>query len=122
MTTTWADADAGSIFVFQSAGNEMAVVCPPYTGAAAAQLQGFSLAAGDTLDLGPILRAANLSITAAELGNFFSTTESNGSTRAISTSRPVPISSGASTIGTRSSGGGRRWPRMSAPVSTIQLR
>ena len=80
MTTTWADADAGSIFVFQSAGNEMAVVCPPYTGAAAAQLQGFSLAAGDTLDLGPILRAANLSVTAAELGNFFSTTESNGST------------------------------------------
>lgn len=51
MTTTWADADAGSTFVFQSAGNEMAVVCPPYTGAAAAQLQGFSLAAGDTLDL-----------------------------------------------------------------------
>jgi len=80
MTTTWADADAGSTFVFQSAGNEMAIVCPPYTGAAAAQLQGFSLAAGDTLDLGPILRAANLSITAAELGNFFSTTESNGST------------------------------------------
>ena len=80
MTTTWANADAGSTFVLQSAGNEMAVVCPPYTGAAVAQLQGFSLAAGDTLDVRPILLAANVSVTVAELDNFFSTTESNGST------------------------------------------
>ena len=56
MTTTpsftWAVAGAGSTFIFRSAGDEMAVVCPPYTGAAAAQLQGFSLAAGDTLYVG----------------------------------------------------------------------
>ena len=52
--------------------------------------------------------------------------EASGSTRArghaFSTSRPVHISSGASTTGTRSSGGVRRWPRMSAPASTIQPR
>jgi hypothetical protein len=77
---TWGDADAGSTFVFRSAGNEMAAVCPPYTGAAAAQLRGFSLAAGDTLDIAPILKAANVSITTAQLSAYFSTTESNGST------------------------------------------
>ena len=84
MTTTpsftWGVARAGSTLVFRSAGNEMAAVCPPYTGAAAPQLQGFSLTAGDTLDVSPILQAANVSVATAELGDYFSTTESNGST------------------------------------------
>ncbi len=77
---TWGVAYAGSTFDLRSAGNEMAVVCPPYTGAAAAQLRGFSLAAGDTLDVQPILQTANVPVTAAELGAYFSTTENNGST------------------------------------------
>ena len=51
-----------------------------YTGAAAPQLQGFSLSAGDTLDVAPILKAANLSVATAEFGDYFSTTVSNGST------------------------------------------
>ena len=58
----------------------MAAVCPPYTGAAAPELQGFSLTAGDTLDVSPILQAANVSVATAELVDYFSTTESNGST------------------------------------------
>ena len=77
---TWGVAYAGSTFDLRSAGNEMAVVCPPYTGAAAAQLRGFSLEAGDTLDLHAILQSANVSVATAALGDYFSTSESNGST------------------------------------------
>jgi hypothetical protein len=77
---TWADADPGETLVFRSAGNEMAIVCPPYGDLAPAQLRGFSLAAGDTLDLHAILQSANVSVTTAQLSAYFSTTESNGST------------------------------------------
>ena len=77
---TWADVDPGETLVFRSAGNEMAVVCPPYGDLAPAQLRGFSLAAGDTLDLHAILQSANVSVATAALGDYFSTSESNGST------------------------------------------
>ncbi len=80
MTTTFGVASAGSTFVFQSQGEEISDICPPYTGAAAPQLQGFSLTAGDALDISTILQVANVSITTAELGDYFTTTISNGST------------------------------------------
>jgi hypothetical protein len=77
---TWADADPGSTFAFRSAGNEMAVVCPPHSALALAQLKGFSLAAGDTVDLHAILQSANVSVATAQLGGYLNTTDSNGST------------------------------------------
>jgi hypothetical protein len=77
---TTVDAKAGATFVFRDAGDEMAVVEPAFHGATAPQLQGFSLAAGDSLSVHNILLAANLSVPTASLGNYFSTTQSNGST------------------------------------------
>jgi hypothetical protein len=77
---TTVDAKANSTFVFRSAGDEMATVEPAWHGAAAPQLQGFSLAAGDTLSVHNILLAANLSVATASLASYFSTTQSNGST------------------------------------------
>jgi hypothetical protein len=79
-SSTTADAKANSTFVFRSAGEETATVEPAWHGATAPQLQGFSLAAGDSLSVHNILLAANLSVPTASLGNYFSTTQSNGST------------------------------------------
>jgi hypothetical protein len=78
-SATAVEAKAGATFVFRAAGQETAVV-DPATHAAAPQFQGFSLAAGDALSVHNILQAANVSVTAATLANYFSTTQSNGAT------------------------------------------
>ena len=79
-TATSAEAKAGATFVFRAAGQETAVIDVATHGAAAPQLHGFSLAAGDALSVHNILQAANLSIIPATLANYFSTTQSNGAT------------------------------------------
>ena len=80
-STYAADARWDSTFVFRSEGNEIAWIQPAGVhNAAPPQLQGFSLAAGDSLCIRNILLAANLSVAAAALPNYFSTTQSNGST------------------------------------------
>ena len=79
-SATTVEAKAGATFVFRAAGEETAVLDPATHGAAAPLLQGFSLAGGDALSVHSLLQAANLSVTAATLADFFSTTQSNGAT------------------------------------------
>jgi hypothetical protein len=79
-TATTVVADAGAVFTFRPEGNETAILAPTVHGVAAPQLNGFSLAANDVLSLQRILQAAKLSVTSATLANYFSATQSQGST------------------------------------------
>jgi hypothetical protein len=72
-------ANAGTTFDFRAAGCETAILQPATRGATAPKLQGFSLATGDALSLQSLLQAANLVVTAGTLANYFSVTQSQGS-------------------------------------------
>jgi hypothetical protein len=79
-SATAVEAKAGATLEFRAAGDETAIIDPALRNASPPRLLGFSLAAADALSVHNILQAANLSVAEANLAEYFSTTESGGST------------------------------------------